>query len=142
MDAISGGKQFATASCTCCDGVCRALTSLPMMGATFESSLSKCLAKVPIEMMTLCLTASWHASFGASSRNFSNRGSRLAMLDLPWSLTHSMDAASILFLTTTFRSFIPSTMCCLYSSISDWTTLGTKEPCFSLTKCARAVAAP
>ena len=78
-----GGKQLATASWTCCEGVFKAKINCLIIGLTFGSFGSKCLAKEPIKITTDCLASSYFRSFGALSRNSSKTGSRSPAVFFP-----------------------------------------------------------
>ncbi len=65
---------------TCCDGVDNVSMSLATIGLTLGSSLSRCLARDPMRITTLCLTASKLAVSGASAKKSSNTGNNVFTL--------------------------------------------------------------
>lgn len=60
VEAQTSVKRFflIQKSQTCCEGVDKASISLPTIGWTLGSSLSRCFASEPIQMTMLCLTES------------------------------------------------------------------------------------
>ena len=90
---------------TCCEGVDNASISLPTIGFTLGSDLSRCLASEPIRITTLCLTASYDEESGASSKNVSNTGSSLVTFAYRYERNSNIHRALAITLKAIFRDF-------------------------------------